>query len=214
MPISQYIFDLDGTLTDPLDGMVNSINHALQKHGFTPRIAAEIAGYVGPPLEGTLAELTDNDDPAHIASLVESYRECYVSEGFAQNTVYPGILALLMGLRTRGVTLGVCTSKPEKTARKILQHFSLESYFDFVSGGDVGVKKSQQLKKLLTEQTIHDQALMIGDREIDINAAKSNGLRSAAVEWGYGSLDELTRAAPDHRFKDPAEILLLATAVK
>ncbi len=210
MAISHFIFDLDGTLSDPLQGMAASLNHALQSHGFESRAHEELATFVGPPLEGAITALTGNDDPDHIASMVASYRELYVAEGYAQNAVYPGIREMLDALRHEGFALGVCTSKPEKTARKILRHFSLESSFEFVSGGDVGVKKSQQLEKLLREQLIDRHALMIGDRDVDIVAAKSNQLRSAAVEWGYGSGEELAQAAPDFRFAQPVDVLHLA----
>lgn len=210
MGISTFIFDLDGTLTDPLPGMANSINYALEVHGFSPRTVQELAQYVGPPLEGALSELCGSVDDAIITKLVVSYRECYLDTGFAQNSVYDGIHSMLSELQKNGIQMGVCTSKPASTASKILSLFELDSFFDFVSGGDVGVRKSQQLGQLLETNLIDKFALMIGDRSVDISAAKSNQLCSAGVAWGYGSERELLQAAPEFQLELPADIVQLA----
>lgn len=207
MTFSQLIFDLDGTLTDPLPGMVASINHALESCGFAPRHAGTLAQYVGPPLEGTFSILADTSDDELITQLIVHYRERYLDTGFAQNAVYDGITELLDSLTDAGHVLGVCTSKPATTAVKILELFGLSSYFQFVSGGDVGIIKSQQLNQLLSAGTIDTSALMIGDRSVDISAAKSNRLRSAAVSWGYGSEQELGDASPDLFLSRPSSLL-------
>ena len=210
MKISTFIFDLDGTLTDPLSGMANSINYALEVHGFRTRDEQELAQFVGPPLEGTLAILCGSDDDSLIARLVKSYRERYLDTGYAQNTVYDGIRTTLSTLQQNDIRMGVCTSKPATTARKILELFELNVFFEFISGGDIGVKKSQQLEQLLRADKIDRHALMIGDRSVDITAAKSNELRSASVAWGYGSSEELQQAASEFHFSSPRDILRLA----
>jgi len=213
MPYSTCIFDLDGTLSDPLDGMAAALNFALSEHGYATVDPSELAQYVGPPLEGSLAALTGRDDEEHTMSLVRSYREHYLDSGFARNTVYPGINELLSTLRQSGQRLGVCTSKPATTARKILSLFQLESYFSFVSGGDVGIVKGQQLEQLLNTGEIDAQALMIGDRDVDVLAATGNGLASAAVLWGYGSRDELQGVSPNHLLEHPLQLLDLLRQV-
>jgi len=210
--ISTFIFDLDGTLSDPLAGMADSINYALDCHGFEERDPAELAEYVGPPLEDALAKLTGSDDKQLMTNLVLRYRERYLDSGFAQNEVYEGIPKVLNTLEQLGKRMGVCTSKPQATASKILRLFEIDRFFSFTSGGDIGVKKSQQLETLLSDGNIDQNALMIGDRAVDISAAKSNSLRSAAAFWGYGSERELTLATPDFNFEAPQDIVLLLGA--
>lgn len=206
---SHYIFDLDGTLSDPLVGMANALNHALVSHGFPEQHSDNLAQFVGPPLETSLVTLTGRDDSDFIMSLVGSYREKYLATGYRENSLYPGITDTLTQLRDTGARLGVCTSKPEKTARLVLQLFELEGFFEFVSGGDVGVTKAQQLAELLSRGTIDQHALMIGDREVDVSAARSCELHSAAVAWGYGSTQELTAAEPSFHVNEPLEICRL-----
>ncbi|MBX2826403.1 MAG: HAD hydrolase-like protein [Gammaproteobacteria bacterium] len=212
MSYSHFIFDLDGTLSDPLEGMADALNHALISHGYPAQDTMDFARYVGPPLEGTLASLTGRDDQEHIASLVAAYRDRYLESGFAQNSVYPGIKNLLEELSLSGQRLAVCTSKPPATARKILSLFQLDHYFDFISGGDIGVTKGDQLQHLLESDAIDGQALMIGDRDVDLIAAHRNNLVAAGVLWGYGSRLELSEHNPAHIVEQPAGIVELSDA--
>jgi phosphoglycolate phosphatase len=102
--------------------------------------------------------------------------------------------------------LGICTTKPADTAQKILEMFDLDQLFEFVSGGVIGIEKHQQLERLLHDGTISRSSLMIGDRFIDIRAARHNQLRSAAVLWGYGSRAELEREEPSYLLQSPSQI--------
>ena len=209
--MSQYewlLFDLDGTLSDPADGFVNSMNHALVSFNYEPRPAAELTPHIGPPLEVTLGHLTGSDDSTHVRALVDKYRERYGETGFAENRLYPGIAETLESLsKIDGIRLGVCTSKRADFAERILQQFELHHYFEFVSGGDVGIAKWQQLGKLLDDQKISRNALMIGDRHFDLSAAAKNALPSAGVLWGYGSEEKLNAHAPAYLFGQPSDIL-------
>ncbi|WP_226702622.1 HAD hydrolase-like protein [Microbulbifer elongatus] len=209
MPKFEWLlFDLDGTLSDPADGFVNSMNHALVAHDYEPRPAAELTPHIGPPLEVTLGQLTDSKDSAHIRALVDKYREYYGETGYAENRLYPGIADTLASLRNiKGIRLGVCTSKRADFAERILERFELLHYFEFVSGGDVGIAKWQQLQGLLESNRISSQALMIGDRHFDLSAAAKNNLPSAGVLWGYGSREELDEHSPTYLFSQPTEIL-------
>lgn len=132
-----------------------------------------------------------------IEKLVRIYRERYADTGYRENILYSNVAETIQILYENSIPLGVCTSKPERFARPILSMFQLEHLFKFVSGGDVGIKKSQQLSQLLSEGAINRHSIMIGDRNVDVSAAKANGLKSAAVLWGYGSRAELEAENPD-----------------
>ena len=202
MKYDGLIFDLDGTLSDPKDGITKSINYALIKHGYDTHCEDKLAPIViGPPLDESFRALTGISDSAHIGSLVTSYRERYADLGYAENKLYEGITDILDEFRNRGVAMGVCTSKPERFARPILEMFGIIEYFEFLSGGDVGVQKGAQIQSLLKENKINENWLMIGDRKHDLIAANENNLKGAGVLWGYGSHEELTAHMPSHIFK-------------
>lgn len=201
------IFDLDGTISDPLPGIAQAINHALREAGFPPLRQEEVAPFIGPPLEGTFRLLTQAERP-QVLELIASYRECY-RESCLQNTVYEGIAEVLAALSAAGVRMGICTSKRADFAERILHHLGLRQHFSFVSGGDIGIEKWQQLQALKAAGTLERSSMMIGDRAVDIEAGRRNGLRTGGVVWGFGRPDELRQANPDIIFQSPREWLAL-----
>ncbi|WP_105103931.1 HAD hydrolase-like protein [Microbulbifer pacificus] len=201
------LFDLDGTLSDPAEGFINCMNHALEQHDFAPCAAAVLTPHIGPPLEQTMVHLTGSSDEALIRSMVEKYRERYGETGYAENTLYPGVAEMLENLsQIEHTRLAVCTSKRADFAGRILEQFELHHYFEFVSGGDIGIAKWQQLERLLAEKRITSHALMIGDRHFDLSAAHRNNLPSAGVLWGYGSRRELLEHNPAYLFEAPNDL--------
>lgn len=207
------VFDLDGTLSDPAVGIGRSINHALAHYGYPTIPEAQVPQFIGPPLDVSFGALTGSTAPDHLAELVAKYRERYADVGYTENILYPGIPEALEALATAGVSMGLCTSKRVDFARSILRLFGLKQHFRFLSGGDIGVHKRQQLASLLSDGPINAASIMIGDRAVDIEAAKSNGLRSAGVLWGHGSAEELTQADPDALLRFPRELVDLRHAV-
>lgn len=207
------IFDLDGTISDPAEGFANAINHALTLHGHAPIAIADAARHIGPPLEHTLGTLSGSNSPAHVDGLVAAYRAHYGTVGFRQNVLYPGITDALATLAKAGARMGVCTSKRRDFAVAILELFHLTDLFGFVSGGDVGVSKRTQLGDLLAAGVIDDTAIMIGDREVDISAARANGLRAAGVQWGHAAPGELAQANPQFLLSRPDELIQFADAL-
>ncbi|CAN7762387.1 HAD hydrolase-like protein [Caballeronia sp. LjRoot34] len=193
--MTTLIFDLDGTLSDPILGISRSINHALTAAGYPARAQSELMQYIGPPLDETFKVLTEASD-AEILNLVSVYRSRYSEVGFSENTIYPGIPSTLRELSERDARLGVCTSKRADFAEKILRLFEIREYFGFVSGDDVGVTERQQIAGLLVEGTVNSRALMIGDRAVDMLAAHENGITVVGVLWGYGSRAELAQQSP------------------
>lgn len=204
------IFDLDGTISDPKDGIVKSINYALEYFNFELKSECEIVKYIGPPLDFTFKSLTKCNDKNIIISLIRKYRERYSDIGYSENVLYDGVRDCLNSLHAENdYQLAICTSKRADFANKILKMFDLFEIFEFINGGDVGVEKHQQLRSLLDQNKISEKSLMIGDRYIDLTAAHINNLHSAGVLWGYGSKDEIEKEQPLYIFSSPEKILRL-----
>ncbi len=208
MPL--LIFDLDGTISNPVVGFGRSINYALGAFGYAEIDDEELSQYIGPPLEATFRRVAPGASDAAILGLVAKYRERYGEIGYMENLVYPGIPEALQHLAAHGVRMGVCTSKRVDFAERILTLFELRSYFAFVSGGDIGMGKDEQLRSLMEQKTVSRGAAMIGDRAVDMTAARTNGLRSIGVLWGHGSREELVGAVPDRLLEWPLELKELA----
>jgi phosphoglycolate phosphatase len=202
------LFDLDGTISDPLEGIGRSINYALAHFGYEPLKLSELAKYVGPPLDETFKEITGNE--AECKALAAKYRERYGDVGYTENILYPGMAEVLLKLQTANVPIALCTSKRQDFAERILEMFELIHYFRFISGGEIGVNKSQQIKSLLLQGQVSKSTVMIGDRAVDIIAAHKNGLNAGGVLWGYGSQDELLNETPLYLFSSPSELMQLA----
>jgi phosphoglycolate phosphatase len=196
------IFDLDGTLSDPFEGIARCYDHALAAHGYPLVPHSELAKLVGPPLDECLRGLGVRE--AEIRDVVATYRVRYSSHGYAENRLYDGIPQALSAL---GGRMGVCTSKRADFAERILELFALREHFAFVSGGDIGTTKMQQLAVLLAAGTIDHEAIMIGDRAVDLEAARANGLASCGVLWGFGSYEELEAARPLYLVATPPELV-------
>ncbi len=190
------VLDLDGTISDPSLGITRCFNHALQSHGFPAVSDSIIAKEIGPPLDETFLKLAPGINASDVDPLVSSYRERYSDIGYSENTLYPDIPLALDQLRSSGLSLGVCTSKRRDFAERILSLFELMKYFSFVDGGDIGVTKGSQLAGLINSGVIDNQAIMVGDRSVDIKSAQENGLRSIGVLWGFGDYAELSEALP------------------
>jgi len=201
------IFDLDGTISDPLEGIAASVNHALIHHGQEPVSEQRVAAFIGPPLEKMLTTFSGVRQKRELASYIARYRDHYGKEGYARNRLYPGMIPLLRDLKKQGLALGLCTSKRSDFAARILELFQIEHLFEFVNGGDIGVSKTEQLAGLLETGQIGRDAIMIGDRAVDLEAAQRNGLPGIGVLWGYGSREELSAWGPILIASTPEEIL-------
>jgi phosphoglycolate phosphatase len=196
------LFDLDGTLTDPAIGITNSVMHALKKYGIEVSDRSELYKFIGPPLYESF-ELYYGFSREESKKAVEYYREYFSEKGLLENSVIDGIEELLGMLRNSGKTLIVATSKPVVFARRILEHFGLDKYFEAVYGSELDgtrVKKPEVIEYALQQCNIADrsQAVMVGDREHDVMGAREAGIDSIGVLFGYGSRDELEKAGADY----------------
>ncbi|MBL09075.1 MAG: HAD family hydrolase [Acidiferrobacteraceae bacterium] len=207
MPEIDFVFDLDGTISDPKIGMAESINWALNSHNFKTISDDDIGNLIGLPLDEMYARFCGDLKKPILDDLVDKYRQHFWNIGYSKNTLYPEVKSLLRYLYSEpDYRLFICTSKPADIARKILNMFNLDELFDFISGGDVGIAKHQQLKDLLNNGTVRHNPIMIGDRFIDIQAARQNQLQSIGVLWGYGSRSELEDEGANYVVENPGEI--------
>ncbi len=208
-PHDLLLFDLDGTLSDPLVGIGRSINYALAHYGYAERELEQLSVHIGPPLDETFKALTGVATPSHIHALVAKYRERYADVGYSENVLYPGIPEALAALGKAGIPMGVCTSKRVDFAEKILEMFNLRPHFHFVSGGEIGIHKWQQMQALLADGQVSTSSVMVGDRAVDMVAAHHNDLAAAGVLWGHGTRGELAHEQPRYLLASVAELLPL-----
>ena len=194
--MKKYIlFDLDGTITDPKEGITKSVAYALSKFGIKVDSLNELCKFIGPPLKDSFIEYYNfNDDEAEKA--INYYREYFSDRGIYENQVYKGFEDILISLKENNKVLIVATSKPTIFAQKILEHFNLRKYFSFVSGSNLDgtrVKKSEVIQYALERNNIKDlsEVIMIGDRKHDVYGAKEIGIESIGVLYGYGDYEEL-----------------------
>ena len=202
------LFDLDGTLTDSAEGIVNSVVYALERKGIPYASKQALRRFVGPPLQESFREYCGfSEEEAKDA--VRVFREYFTKKGIYENAVYDGVPEMLDALCKAGFTLAVATSKPEAFAGQILARFGLAKYFTVIAGASMdGTTKPivirQALSRLETEPS--DRVLMVGDREHDVLGAKEVGIDSLGVLYGYGDEEELRGAGADHIARTPSEI--------
>lgn len=201
-------FDLDGTLTDPERGITGSIQYALERLAVEVPEANALTWCIGPPLLESFQTLV-GDERAPAA--LDHYRERYSTVGLYENAPYSGIHDALSGLRNAGFRLCVASSKPHVYVAKILERFELIDFFSDVFGSELnGVRadKSELLRFALSETRVEpSDATMVGDRKHDIIGALDNGIAAIGVLYGYGSLEELTRAGAKRFVDAPSEFL-------
>lgn len=204
------LFDLDGTLTNPGEGITNSVAYSLRHYGIEVPDRTELYKFIGPPLyESYMKYYGFDETAAHEA--VEVYREYFKPRGIFENRVYDGIPELLEQLKGAGKRLLVATSKPEGFSRQILDHFCLSQYFDFIAGSTLDgsrIRKADVIRHALSETGLSPDGtlVMVGDREHDVLGAKEVGIPCIGVLFGYGDRPELEAAGAKHIAATVADI--------
>lgn len=194
MPKS-ILFDLDGTLTDSGEGIINCAAPALEHFGIPIPQRDALRVFVGPPLHDTFRQFGVPED--QVDEAIRIYRSRYVPIGKFENTPYPGIRELLEKLRAQGHRLFVATSKPEDMSVEILEHFDLARFFDRICGASLDRSRSSKdavIAYLLQQHGAGDQMVMVGDTVFDILGAAAHGIPAVGVAWGYGSVEEMKKA--------------------
>ncbi len=210
MPCKTILFDLDGTLSDPLEGIGNCILYALENMGQPRATVEELHWCVGPPLRESFGKLLSTNDDSIIEEAVAHYRERFASVGLYENKLYPGIVEALENLKSNNTKIYLATSKPLIYAERIIEHFKLSAYFTGLYGssldGKLVCKKELIAHVIKSESLDSSSAIMVGDRATDIHGAQHNSLKAVAVTYGYGSPEELTTANPQWVVDSPEEL--------
>lgn len=205
------LFDLDGTITDSSEGIINSIKYALNKMGKEERDMARLKSYVGPSLKDTFVNnyFPEGDD---YKKAISFYREYYADKGIFENRLYKGIPELLNSIIDKGGKIALATAKPTYFAKIILRHFGIYDHFETIVGSHLdGTRctKNEIIFEVLDQFGFPDSnsIFMVGDREYDINGGKHHKLKTIGVKYGYGVEGELQKVEPDFTVDTPLKIL-------
>lgn len=207
------LFDLDGTLTDPKEGICTCVQYALSAFGIEEPDLDKLEPFIGPPLKDSFMEYYHfTGEQAEAA--IEKYRERFADVGLFENEMYPGIPRMLRTLSARGMVLAVASSKPTVYVQRILEHFKIARYFKVVVGSELDGRRvnkdevvREALRRLFGDKPVDlEQVYMIGDRCFDVEGARRAGIESVGVAYGYGSMEELKEAKADYIVRSVEEL--------
>ena len=204
------LFDLDGTLTDSGDGIINCALRALEHYGLPLPSREEMRSFVGPPLTGSFLRMGVPED--QVPEAIRIYRSHYMVTGIHENKVYPGIRELLEALLSQGHKLYVATSKPEFMTNQILDGFDLSRYFTLICGASSDTYRNTKeavIAYLLETSGGLEDPVMIGDTVFDVQGAAVHGIPTIAVSWGYGEVEDMVAAGAIATARDTEELLHL-----
>lgn len=204
------LFDLDGTLTDSGEGIINCAIYALEHYNLPIPSRDELRVFVGPPLTDTFMKF--GVAPEDAVDAVEKYRERFIPIGMYENKLYPGIPELLKTLRAEGNILCIATSKPESMAREILRYFDISKYFHYICGATLDHSrdtKEQVIAYLMSQCQSDYPWVMVGDTAFDVIGAKAHNIPAIGVSWGYGLVKEMQEAGATAIAYDTDELLAL-----
>jgi phosphoglycolate phosphatase len=208
--ISNILFDLDGTLTDPREGITRCIQYALGQLNRDIPPWEQLTWCIGPPLKASFAELLNTTDKIILERALVHYRRRFSDKGLFENILYPGVVSALGDLQGAGFNLFLATSKPRVFAAQILQHFKISSFFQTAYGSELDGRlndKGELIAHIIDQEGLDTaETLMVGDRVFDIEGGKKNKLVTAAVAYGYGTQEEIAAANPDVVFETIAEL--------
>ncbi len=199
-------FDLDGTLTDPYEGITKCILYALDELGFPHPDDDYLYSCIGPPLWDTFPELVGKD---LTRKAVDLYRERFVDVGWRENRPYEGIHEALEAVAEAGHTMFVATAKPHMHAARIIEHFGMGELIHNVYGSELdGTRgtKTDLLRFALEKNPGAERHFMIGDRKHDLIGAVANDMTPVGVAWGYGSVEELNTAGATAIAEHPGDL--------
>jgi phosphoglycolate phosphatase len=207
------IFDLDGTLIDSYPGIAESLSHAISL--VDPLLdLGNLKSHIGPSLPVMLSRMWPQHGDETRNKVVTEFRLDYNNRGCLFSIAYPGISEALDEFQASGITLFVLTNKPEKPARRILEHLGLESHFREILSPD-SVTPHLRLKSegavLLAKKhsLVASETLLVGDSPDDLKAAQVAGFEFAEAGYGYGDFDEIVTEKVWLRLKSATELAKL-----
>ncbi len=202
------LFDLDGTLTDPKLGITRSVQYALRALGIEEPSLDKLEPFIGPPLADSFREFYGLEEE-QVVTAVAKYRERFTDQGIYENEIYPGTVRMLASLRAGGKKLAIASSKPTPFVERILDHFEIRAYFDYIIGSNMDGTRGK--KEEVVEEALRQMlpagmppaekkagVAMVGDRRFDIEGAREHGITSVGVSFGYAPEGELEQAGADH----------------
>ncbi|WP_282138706.1 HAD family hydrolase [Rossellomorea aquimaris] len=200
------LFDLDGTLSDPKEGITKSVQYALENLDVAVPDVHELEYFIGPPLQVSFAEYYDFDE-GKTQRAIDFYRERFKEKGMFENKLYSNIPSLLETLKEKGITLVVATSKPTVFAEQIVKHFNIDQFFALIAGSNLDGTRTSKTEIIQYILDIYHEYgpgnfIMIGDRKHDIIGAHNTGIDSIGVTYGYGSFEEISQSDPTYIVKD------------
>ncbi len=204
------LFDLDGTLTDPKEGITNCVRYALESFGIHEEDMSVLLRFIGPPLADMFMEAYGFSKEKALTA-VEKYRERFRDVGLFENSLLDGAEELLSALCSDGKKLALATSKPFVFAKRIIEKYGIDKYFDYAVGAELdGTRgyKDEVIREVLHVSGVEDlsKVVMVGDRKQDIHGAKKCGIASIGVRCGYAEENELEQAGADYIFENLAEL--------
>lgn len=205
-----FLFDLDGTLTDPKEGIINSVLFALRKMGIDEPNPNDLDSFIGPPIQHSFADRYGMNEK-QVEQAVMYFREYMQQSGLFENKVYEGIPDILQELKDEGMRLFIATSKLTVFAKQVVEHFQLTHFFEEIVGSNLDgtrIKKDEIIEHILhTNKGLQkEEIVMVGDRKYDIIGANCNGIDSIGLLYGYGSEGELKEAGATHIVKHVEEL--------
>ena len=204
------LFDLDGTLTDSVDGILNALWYSCKVNNLRIPDKEEMMEFVGPPMTNSFSQHFGLEGEL-LAKAIKDYRVYYEETGWKENKVYDGVKEMLEELKNRGKILGLATNKPQHSMGWIMELFGLDKYFDFMGGSNESIGRNG--KAMVIEFTLENlgitdksRVVMIGDRRFDTEGAAKVGIKTIGVEYGYGSREELIASGVIDTVKTPMEL--------
>ena len=209
--VHNVLFDLDGTLTDPREGITRCIQFSLTRLGREAPSEDDLLWCIGPPLKNSFAQLLESNDTALLELALSHYRERYAEIGIYENHVYPGIVPALRKIRGSGCRLFLATSKPAIFATRVLDHFDLAEFFNGIHGSEIDgrlCEKTDLVAHIIKAWNLDPcLTLIVGDRVHDVIGGKRNGIMTAMVAYGYGTKCEIEAAASDFVFESLSDLV-------